>query len=474
MPDAATRPRPTLVVAVLASCGLGVSLTQTIVVPLLPAFPALLGASASTVSWLVTATLVSGAVLAPVLGRLADMYGRPRMLLVALGAVTVGSAVGAVAPGVEVLLVGRVLQGAALGVVPLGITVLRDVLPVDRVGSGVALMSSSLGVGGAVGLPLTGFVAEHAGWRWLFVGSAVVGAAQFLLVRWLVRVPAAPTGGRFDLLGAAGFGAALLCLLLAVSRGAEWGWTSAAVLGLGTAALALFIGWGRHERRHPEPLVDLRVNARPAVLWTNVASVLVGFAMFAAFLVTTQILQAPVATGYGFGLSLAAAGLALLPIGGAMSVFSPVSARLSHRFGARATLVLGAVVMAVGNLAMATLPGSLAAVMGTAGVIAVGAAIAYSALPLLVMAAVPPGQTAAANSLNTLMRMLGTSSCSAVVAAATTGLTMRTGGVVLPAAGAYALVFGAAGALSVGAAVIAALTPHPVADTVPEPVAAAV
>ena len=453
--------RSSSVVAVLASCGLAVSLTQTIVVPLLPQFPQLLDASPTTVTWLVTATLVAGAVCAPVLGRLGDMYGKKRMLLVALGMVTAGSALGAVAPGVELLLAGRVLQGASLGVIALGISVLRDVLPAERTGSGVALMSSSLGVGGAIGLPLTGAVAQVASWRWLFAGAAVIGLAQFLLVHRLVPESPSRAPGRFDVAGALGLGAALVCLLLAISKGSEWGWGSAAVLGLLTAAAVLFALWGRFELRTPAPLVDLRVTARPAVLWTNVASVLIGFSMFAGFLVTTQILQAPVATGYGFGLPLVLAGLAMLPIGGSMAVFSPISARLSARFGARTALLAGTVVLAAGNLAVATLPGALVLVMAASALTAIGAALAYSALPLLIMAAVPPTDTAAANSLNTLMRMLGTSSCSAVVAAVASGLTAPVGGVALPTATAYTVVFLAAAGAAAVAAVIAARTPHP-------------
>jgi predicted MFS family arabinose efflux permease len=456
----APSPRPAVVIGVLASCGLAVSLMQTLVVPLLPQFPRLLQASTATVAWLVTATLVAGAVCAPVLGRLGDMYGKRRMLLVALGLVTVGSALGAVAPNVGVLIAARVLQGASLGVVPLGISIMRDVLPPGKVGSGIALMSSSLGIGGAIGLPVTGLVAQQASWRWLFAGASVVGAVQFLLVRRIVRESPVRSGGRFDLLGALGLGAALVCLLLAVSKGTEWGWGSTRVGGLLVAAVVLFATWSRWELRTRSPLVDLRVSARPAVLWTNIASVLIGFGMFAAFLVTTQILQAPVASGYGFGLSLVAAGLVLLPIGGAMTIFSPVSARVSSRRGARTTLVLGTAVLAVGNIALATLPGSLPLIMAASTVTAVGAALAYSALPLLIMDAVPASETAAANSLNTLMRMLGTSSCSAVVAAVATGLTTVVDGRVLPSATAYTVVFAAAAVAAVAGSTIAALTPR--------------
>ncbi len=453
----------------LATCGLVVSLMQTLVVPLLPQFPRLLDASPATVAWLVTATLVAGAVCAPVLGRLGDMFGKRRMLLVAIGLVTVGSALGAAAPDIGTLIVARALQGASLGVVPLGISIMRDLLPPGRVGSGIALMSTSLGIGGAVGLPITGLVAQHASWRWLFVGATVLGALLFTLVARVVSESPERSGGHFDLPGAFGLAVALVALLLAISKGGEWGWGGPRVLGLLAFSAVAFMLWGRLELRARSPLVDLRVTARPAVLWTNVASILIGFGMFAGFLVTTQILQAPVAAGYGFGLSLVAAGLVLLPNGGAMAVFSPLSARLSARFSARTTLVVGATVLALGNVGLALLPPSIPLVMVASGVTAVGAALAYSALPLLIMAAVPPTETAAANSLNTLMRMLGTSSCSAVAAAVATGLTTVVAGQTLPAAAAYTTVFLAAAGASLVAAVIAVLTPRCAAPTAPAP-----
>ncbi|OZM83376.1 MFS transporter [Pseudonocardia sp. MH-G8] len=454
-------PRPAVVIGVLASCGLAVSLMQTLVVPLLPQFPQLLSASPATVAWLVTATLVAAAVSAPVLGRLGDMYGKRRMLLVALGIVSVGSALGAVAPGVGVLIVARALQGVAMGAIALGISIMRDVLPPARIGSGIALMSSSLGIGGAIGLPLTGVVAQQASWRWLFAGAAVLGAVQFVLVLLVVRESPLRSGGRFDVPGAVGLSAALVCLLLAVSKGNEWGWGSVPVLGLLVAAAVVLALWVRWELRTRGPLVDLRVSARPAVLWTNIASIAIGFGMFAGFLVTTQVLQAPEVSGYGFGLSLVASGVVLLPIGAAMTIFSPVSARVSRRRGARTSLVLGTVVLALGNLLMATLPTSVPLIVAASTTTAIGAAMAYSAIPLLIMQAVPSSETAAANSLNTLMRMLGTSSCSAVVAAVTTGLTTTVGGQLLPSGSAYTVIYLAAAAAALVGAAIAALTPRP-------------
>lgn len=455
-----------VVLTVLASCGIAVSLMQTIVIPLLPEFPELLNTTPANATWLVTANLIAGAVCAPVLGRLGDMVGKRRMLLVALAVMVAGSALGAVSDEFVVVLIARVLQGTAMGVVPLGISVMRDELPEEKVGSGIALMSSTLGAGGAIGLPLTGVVAEHLSWHWLFGGAVALGLILMIAIWRLVPESPVRVGGRFDLVGAFGLSAALVCLLLTITQGNDWGWTSPVILGLFGASLLLFLGWGVYELWLPrrtvagQPLVDLRVSARPQVLLTNIASVLIGFAMFASFLVSAQIFQAPTGTEYGFGMSLTQSGIALLPSGLMMIAFSPVTAGLSRRRGPRTTFLAGAAILAAANLARTAATHNLTVVVVTIAVTSIGAAFAYGAVPAMIMRAVPVSETAAANSLNALARSIGTSSCSAVVAAVTTASITRVAGVAIPTAGAYTAVFGIASLAAVIAFVIAALIPR--------------
>ncbi|GAA4482175.1 MFS transporter [Rhodococcus olei] len=458
-----------LVVLALASCGIAVSLMQTIVVPLLPEFPHLLHTTAGGAAWLVTANLIAGAVCAPVLGRLGDMYGKRRLLLVALAMMVVGSVLGTVSNQFTVILVARALQGAAMGVVPLGISIMRDELPDDRVGGGIALMSSTLGAGGAIGLPLTGVVAENLSWHWLFGGAAALGLVEMIAIWWVVPESPVRSGGRFDVVGALGLSAALVCLLLAITQGNGWGWVSAPVLGLFAGAALLFLAWGCYELRlappgHPDPdrqpLVDLRVSARRQVLLTNIASVLVGFAMFTSFMVSAQIFQAPDATGYGFGMSLTLSGIALLPGGLMMIAFAPVTAQLSRRRGPRVAFLVGAVILMVANLVRTVSPHLLIVIVVATMVTSIGAALAYGSIPALIMRAVPVSETAAANSLNALARSLGTSTCSAVVAAVTTASVMHVAGVEFPTAGAYSTVFAIAAAAALLAIVVGVFVPR--------------
>ncbi|MEV6623360.1 MFS transporter [Amycolatopsis sp. NPDC051106] len=473
-PAAEASPRANLVVAVLALAGITVSLMQTLVIPLIPALPGLLHASAADATWAITATLLAGAVATPTMGRLGDMYGKRRMLLVSLGALVVGSAIGALSDTLVPMVAGRTLQGLAAGVIPLGISIMRDELPAERLGSATALMSASLGVGGALGLPAAALLAENADWHGLFWTAAGLGLVVTALVVALVPESPVRTGGRFDVLGAAGLSIALVCLLLAISKGADWGWGSAATLGLFAAAVLVLLLWGRWELRAPRPLVDLRTSARRQVLLTNIASAVFGFAMFAMSLVLPQLLQLPAATGYGLGRSMLVVGLVMAPSGLVMMALAPVSARITATRGPKTTLMLGAVVVAAGYALGIVLMSATWHLVLVSSVIGAGIGLAYGAMPSLVMGAVPVSETAAANSLNTLMRSIGTSVSSATAGLVLARLTVRFGPVELPSQNGFRLVLGMGSAAALIALAVAAFLPrHSVpAPASPEPAAA--
>ena len=443
--------RANAVVTVLAFAGIVVALMQTLVIPLLPELPKLLDASPSDATWAITATLLAGSVATPVVGRLGDMYGKRRMLLASLALLVTGSVVCALSDSLAPMLVGRTLQGMSSGVIALGISIMRDELPSERLAGATALMSASLGVGGALGLPAAAFLADHADWHVLFWASAGTGVVATALVVRIVPESPVRTGGRFDVVGAAGLSTALVCLLLAISKGAGWGWGSARTLGLLLTAVAVLLAWGRWELRAGQPLVDLRTTVRRQVLFTNLASLVFGFSMFAMVLVFPQILQLPEATGYGLGRTMLTVGLVLAPQGLVMMATAPLSARLSRTKGPKVTLMTGALVVAAGYGLSLFLMATVWQLVLVSCVIGAGVGLSYGAMPALVMGAVPVSATAAANSLNTLMRSIGTAVSSAVAGVVLARMTTSFGGVPLPSENGFRLVMG----IGAGAAVLA-------------------
>jgi EmrB/QacA subfamily drug resistance transporter len=464
---AADPPRSSTFVVVLAFAGIVVSLMQTLVIPLVPELPKLLGAPASDTTWAITATLLASAVATPVVGRLGDMFGKRRMLLLSLVLLVAGSVVCALSDSLTPMIVGRALQGLASGVIPLGISIMRDELPAERLGSATALMSASLGVGGALGLPAAALIAENADWHALFWTAAGLGVVALVLVLALVPESAVRSGGRFDLVGAAGLSAALVCLLLAISKGAGWGWGDPLTIGLFAAAVVILLLWGWWELSTREPMVDLRTTARRQVLFTNLASTMMGFSMFAMSLVLPQLLQLPEATGYGLGQSMLAVGLVMAPSGLVMMVLAPLSARLSAAKGPKVTLMIGAIIVAAGYALNIGLMSEIWHLVLVSCIIGAGIGFAYASMPALVMGAVPVSETAAANSLNTLMRAVGTSVSSAVAGVVLAEMTTTFGPVALPSQDGFRVVMGIGAGAALLAFVLAAFLPRRSAATAP-------
>ncbi|MFG3340968.1 MFS transporter [Glycomyces sp. NPDC048151] len=462
-------PNPNAVVAVLAFAGITVALMQTLIIPLLPSLPGLLGASPSNTSWAVTATLLAASVATPVMGRLGDMYGKRKMLLVSLGLLTVGSVVVAMSESLTPMIVGRALQGLAAGVIPLGISIMRDELPKDRLPGAMALMSASLGVGGALGLPAAAFMADKVDWHLLFWAAAGIGVVCVALVSFLVPESKVRSGGRFDLVGALGLSAGLVALLLGVSKGADWGWTDPLAIGMFAAAVVILLAWGRFELKTREPLVDLRTTARRQVLLTDLAGVVFGFATLAISLLLPQLLQLPEATGYGMGQSMVVVGLVMAPSGVAMMIAAPFSARITKAKGPKTTLMIGSVVVAAAYALGMFFMAEIWQLVLVAALIGVGIGLAYGAMPTLIMDATPPSETASANSLNTLMRSIGTSFASAVSGVILANMTTDFHGVAVPSEGSFQLIFGIAAAAAVGAMVVAAFLPRRMRAPEPEP-----
>lgn len=450
---------PAVLIAVLSAAGIGVSLMQTLIVPLIPELPSLLQTSPSNASWVVTATLLTAAVATPVFGRLGDMYGAQPMLIACAVLLTAGSLLAAVTDSLLPLIIGRALQGFGIPIIPLGISVLRACVPPERVGSAMGLMSSSLGVGGALGLPLSAVIAQHYDWHVLFWCATALGVAALVMFATLVPHVPPRSADRLDPLGALLLAVALVALLVGISKGQSLGWTSTTILSLFGTALVVFVVFGWWELRVACPTVDLRTTATQPVLMTNVASVAVAFGMFALSYIAPQVLELPPGTGYGLGQSLLWTGLWLAPGGLAMMATSPVAARIAAARGPRFTLAVGAVIIAAAYVAGLVLLAAPWQLMLLNVFVAMGVGFAYASMPALINAAVPVSETAAANGINALARSLGTALASAVIGAILAAMTTTYGGAEVPSLTGVRVAMVVAAAAAGLAAVVAMFIP---------------
>lgn len=430
-------------VAILACGGLTYAISQTMVAPALPHMQEEFGASASSVAWVMSAFFISSAVLTGIFGRLGDMFGKKRMLLITLGAYVVGAVIAALAQTLTMVIVGRIIMGGGGGVFPLAYAIARDELPARRVPVALGTISMTTGLGAGLGMPIGGAFAEYPGFEWSFVLAAILsaltlGASALLIRESPVRFPA-----KVDWLGGALLMAGLGILLTAISRASTWTWLAPQTVGLGVAGLALLVLLVAVERRRPQPLLHIPTLSRRPVLFTNLTSLLLGGGQIAASLLVVQFAQVPAAAG-GVGVGALQAGMFLIPYSLFMVAGSQIAGRAALRFGAKRPLLIGTTTATTGMLLLAGVPTAHLALYTFPAIAGLGVGMAMASATILVSLNVPLSRSAEANGINTIARNVGQSLGVQITAAILAGGTVAAGSVVAePASFSTAFLFSA-------------------------------
>jgi MFS family permease len=312
---------------------------------------------------------------------------------------------------------------------------------------------------------------DGPGYHWIFWLAAVMGVLATITT--LLFVPESPirTPGRIDLPGAGILATGLTALLVAISRGADWGWGSPRTLGLIAGGLVVLALFGLFERRTPQPLMNMRTFTRRPVLTTNISTVLIGSAMIGTFVLVPQLAQLPKGGDVGFGLSATEAGLLLAPGSLVSLLVAPLVGRVGERHGSKPAFLAGCLLTAAALLGLAFAHGSVALIIVWACVMFAGVGAAFAAIPNLIVVAVDEHETGEATGTNTVMRNIGSAVGAQVAGTLIAGHVLATG---LPADSGFTIAFlvGAAGAAVAAVSVLfipgrarsrAAAEPHPAA-----------
>ena len=441
----------------LLLAGMAFALSQTVVSPALPEIQRQYGADAASAAWILTGYLLAASVATPIVGKLGDLFGRGKVLTVVLLIFAVGSAVCALAPSLPVLVVGRVIQGVGGGIFPLAFGIIRETFPPERVATAIGGISATFGIGGGVGLVIAGLIVSALDASWLFWLGLMALPAAFAIWRYVPQEDTRP-GAKVDWLGAALLSVALASLLYGLSKANEWGWGSPKVLALSLGGLVLAGLWGWFETKVDQPLVDMRVLRRRPVLMTNITAVLVGFSMFASFLLIPQLAQTNEKFGYGFSASVTGAGLLMLPSTLVMLVAGPWAGRLATRANSRLPLVVGTFFGMLAFASYALFHETEWQICIGGALLGVGIGFSFASMANLVVESVPREEVGVATGINTIMRSLGGALGAQLVASLLTAKTIANSSI--PSEAAYTDAFIVAG-VAAGLAVIAALSiPH--------------
>lgn len=424
-----TTVRPTRPGAAMLALALGVlsyGLMQTMLVPAIGVLEAALHTSATAATWAVmSAPLLASAILTPLVSRLGDRYGRRRMLLVVLALYLAATVVALLAPHIGVLIAARAGQGISLAVLPLAFGSVPDVLPPERVHAGLGLLSGL--VGGAAGIALVcgGLIVDHGSWRWLFVvGAGLIVTALVLTQRYVPDGPGTGSG-RLDPAGTALLAGGLCGILLALTVGPTSGWLSGPTLTLAAGGVLLLIVFGRVERRSRQPLIAMDLVLRRPIGVAHLAALTLGAVQFMYYVLVPKLVETPSTTG-GFGGSVTAAGLVMLPSTLVVLPAGAVAGRVIARRGPRLPLAAGLLLTAAGAALLAVAHGAMWQAAVCALPIGLGTGLVMTALPSQLHRVVDPGRAATANGINTVSRTVGGAlgsqlGAALVVGAATSG-----------------------------------------------------
>jgi EmrB/QacA subfamily drug resistance transporter len=415
--------------AVLALGGVSYALLQSLVAPAIPNLQHALHTSENSVSWVLTAYLLSASVATPLIGRLGDMHGKQRLLVVVLALLAVGTLISAFASTLAVMLVGRVIQGAAGGIFPLAFGIIRDEFPRGRIAGGIGLMSALLGVGGGLGVVLAGPIVDNLSYHYLFWLPLIpilvaMALTYFVVPESPIRVP-----GQINWAGAGLMSTGLVLVLIAVSETATWHWLSAKTLACLGAGVVVLVLWVRSESRSKQPLVDMRMMRIRGVWTTNAVAFLLGFGMYASFILVPQYVETPLGHGYGFGATVTEAGLFLLPATLAMLVAGSQTGRLEKRFGSKPPLLAGGLFSFAAFALLALAHDAQWQIYVAMFLLGTGIGLAFAAMANLIIENVGPAETGVATGMNAVTRTVGGAFGGAAVASVLARTVPAGGGV---------------------------------------------
>lgn len=419
---------------------------------------------AVTTGWLLASFGLTAAASTAICGRLGDLYGRKRVLMIVLFISGAGCLISGLSQDLEGVVVGRAFQGVSGAILPICFGLLREHLPPPKVPVGIGIMTGIIGAGTTGGLILSGFIIDHLSWRWIYyvsVGVSFVGIV--FVVSIFPRGRIKTTVRSLDILGGVLFAPAIAGVLYAVGQARALGWLDMRVQGWLVSSCALLAIWVWLELRHPEPLIDVRLLGQRSVGLANLCSASMALGGFQSGLVTAVLLQSPTWTQVGFGFSASLSG-AILALCALVSTPGGLwSGRIATQHGGWRALIFGTFLLLVGSIAMAATYHWFWVLLPTFLLVGLAIMMMLTATSNLIIEAVPEGRTSESTGLNSVFRhvafAVGAQIVSLLLATSTIGAPAG-GSAKFPLESAFTLAFGYIAVTAIFCLLIALAIPH--------------
>jgi EmrB/QacA subfamily drug resistance transporter len=396
-----------VILVLLAMIAMMVMFIEIMLVPALPTIAKDFTQDQEWISWVLSAYLLVGAVATPILGKLGDMYGKKKVMMVAMVVYTFGLIGCAFSWSIPSLIMFRAIQGVGMGMFPLAFGIVRDTFPRRMVPMAIGIISAMFSVGVSVGLLGGGWLVSVMSWKNAFWVVSPLMALMTVIIYFKIKDDHVTIRSKLDLPGAAFLGGGVLALLLALTQGGKWGWTDAKIVGLFLSSAILFIVFIAWEKRATDPIVSLKLLTNPGVAGANFAALFVGLSMFMFFQTMPFLLESPKEVG-GFGvIDTFTVGLYMFPSAIAQLIFAPLAGKWSKSVGADNILISGMGITAIGYLFLIMLHGTIPEIMLGVFIMGIGLGFAMVSLINVIALSTKKEEFGIASGMNTLFRVVG-------------------------------------------------------------------
>lgn len=399
------------VMFLLASLVMVVMYIEGMLTPSLPTIAKDFKISIAQASLILSLYMVGGVAATPIVGKLGDLYGKKKMMVVVLVIYAGAVSVTGFSPNYEFMIISRAIQGIGMAVMPLGFALVREEFPKELVPKAQAVISAMFGAGFAVSLPLGSWVSDFYSWRWTYHS-----AIPFVIILALISMMVIKESRfkrpevRVDYVGATLLASVLSMFVFALSESSTWGWTSSNTLGLlfaGTiVSIPLVIYELRYTRKGGDAILNFRLLAMKNVMVANIVLTIAGMGMMLSMFALTFRFQYVLFAGQSN--IILKTGISLIPFAGGTIIFGPIAGVLVTRTGVKPLAILGTVITAIGFLLQGTLP-SYYGILLYEFVTGAGLSLLNGTLINFIVLTVNPRDMGLATAMNGTFRSLGSS-----------------------------------------------------------------
>lgn len=339
---------PTKVLLTITAVSLLVTYVETMVIPGIPVIQAHFATSTTLASWITSALLIVGAAVAPLFGKLGDIYGKKKICLAVLLFYIAGVGLSGFALNIYMLILCRAIQGVGFAIIPLGLAIITDVFPREKVATAQGIISGTFAIGAAAGLVIGAYVVQDLGWQWAFHSAFIISIILFFIVAMILKKDTPGAKSRVDYTGATILMSGIVLVLLYLTEAPTLGWLSLENIAFLIPGLILTVYFFVFENKRTNPLIQLSLLKIRNVLVANLVGIISGLAMFLLFFGVIYYARQP--PPYGMGLDTISTGLTLAPATLIMLVVGPVMGRLVTKIGPKPILIIGSSISIIGLL----------------------------------------------------------------------------------------------------------------------------